>query len=158
MALRQEIHCEYWFQPWPFESPTFGFHIDFKSVPLPPSLVSFSAGCHTLNLVSLWPKSWWVASLFSGQLTSVHLWHIQKCSGMPTCTQTHRMSLSDLRLTVILHSTSPGWLLFCLSSKKKKKKNLSHSVIPPRLLPLGRKKLRLRVSGQVSPQPVLITT
>lgn len=36
MALRPEIRCEYWFQPWPFESPTFWLSHWFQVPHCPP--------------------------------------------------------------------------------------------------------------------------
>lgn len=146
MALWPEIHCEYWFQPWPFESPNFWLLHWFRVPPPhlpPPSPVSLSAVCHTLNLGSLWPKSWWVASLFSGQLLSAENelmyafgplvthtnMHTHTCphTHIDRHTQIYSVSLLDLWLASVFHNTSQGWLLFCSSSKNV------HSPFPPLL-------------------------
>lgn len=122
----------------------FGFCDDFEPPQPPPhhhhpptSPVSLLAECHTLNLGSLWPKSWWVASLCLGAAlvsrkwtgaclwsvydthTNVHMYaHTHTQSHTHTHMQIYSKSLLDLWLASVLHSTSQGWLLFCSSSKK----------------------------------------
>lgn len=52
MAPGPEIHCEYWFQPWPFENLAFfGFCVDFLS----PSPLQFPSQLHVTH--SLWAPS-----------------------------------------------------------------------------------------------------
>lgn len=117
MALWPEIHCEYWFQPWPFESPTFGLSHWFQT----PLLSSLLLGCVTHSI-------WAPCDLkvdekrlcFPCSRLLVHLWHTEMCTCMPTHIQIYSTSLLDLWLAFVLHSTSQGWLLFCSSSKKKK--------------------------------------
>lgn len=97
--------------------------------PLPPSPVSLSAVCHTLNLGSLWPKSWWVASLFSGELLSAKKELMHALGPLVTHTNLHTRAHTHTHTNIqyvpfrpaaclyVLHNTSQGWLLFCSSSK-----------------------------------------
>lgn len=98
----------FWLLCWFFEST--------------PPAVSFSAPCHTLTSGSLWPKSWWVPSLFSGHSgqqknRNACAWYAcdtHTCACACLKTQANTCLLDH---AVPLHNTSRGWLLFCSASK-----------------------------------------
>lgn len=90
-----------------------------------------------------------------------HVRHTQKCTHARSARLPRTHALIQIYSAFLLdpwppRNASQGRLRFC-SSSRKPSLAVPVSVIPPRLLPLQRKKLRSRVWGQVSPQLVLIT-